>query len=433
MADLYERLRQIKQRKTAGAGAAGLGGGVHREMRDIPPEVDWRRHAPAVYLRDRVEPLPGCWSVQLGPKGGWQNVSPVLMRQSAGDPAVLMDPVFIDIETTGLSSGAGTVAFLIGLGRFVIDGPEAAPAVKVRQYFLADLGAEEEYMAAVLAELQRCPLESATRLYVTYNGGTFDLPVLRTRSIMTRKSFPEAVHLDLLPVTRRLYREKIGSCSLSDVESRVLHLQRNEDIPGREVPERYLEFLRGGSAHRLRPVLEHHYADIAHMAWIALYFNGVIRQGGHPSPAGCEAGFLPPDEAGLYRLRLERGPEAERPQAIDELIRQVSRGVTAGQRDWFRLADLLVTVLRRDKRWGELIATLEGLCRNRGSVSDYVDLAVQLEHRSRDYARALSLVTTAAGRYGWDPALQHRAARLHRRLQGISGIAGGTPRQSASS
>jgi uncharacterized protein YprB with RNaseH-like and TPR domain len=181
------------------------------------------------------------------------------LAQLAFDPALqgvdLSRMLILDTETTGLSSGAGTVPFLIGLAYFE-DG-----ALKVEQLFLQEFGQE----APMLHHLAQ-RLASASVL-VSYNGKTFDWPLLRTRFVLNRVAAPPLPpHLDLLHCARRLLRVKLNSVRLVDVERALLGFYRQDDVPGAEIPGIYLDWLRGGDCDALRAVLVHNEHDVIALA-----------------------------------------------------------------------------------------------------------------------------------------------------------------------
>ncbi len=165
---------------------------------------------------------------------------------------------YFDTETTGLSTGAGTVVFLAGLGHLEDD------QLVVRQLLLPDYPHEAALLRLVCDELAGLPR------VVTYNGRGFDLPLLITRLTVHRlfrelAALPQ-LHDDLLPVARRLYRRPLGGARLADVEFGVLGVIRNSDCPGSEVPSRYFGYLRGGSPDLLTDVLDHNLQDIVSLA-----------------------------------------------------------------------------------------------------------------------------------------------------------------------
>ncbi|OUO93558.1 ribonuclease H-like domain-containing protein [Cloacibacillus sp. An23] len=166
-------------------------------------------------------------------------------------------PVFLDTETTGLSGGTGTYAFLIGLGICAED------CLRVVQLFLAGPAWERSWLEAVENELPHgCGL-------VTYNGRAFDLPLLLTRYTLARSvpSWRYAPHMDLLMLARHFYRGRLESCSLSSMEKNVLGLRRSgEDVPGSQIPWMYTRFLRDSDASPLRGVFYHNTLDIVSLA-----------------------------------------------------------------------------------------------------------------------------------------------------------------------
>jgi hypothetical protein len=167
----------------------------------------------------------------------------------AGRPAA-----YFDTETTGLSTGAGTVIFLAGVAR--LDGPR----VTVRQYLLPDYPYEPALLRSLVRDLAAFP-----RL-VTYNGRTFDLPMLAARltvhGLFREQAALPAAHDDLLPDARRLFRRPLGGARLADVESGVLGVRRASDCPGSEVPARYFGYLGGASPDILAEVLDHNFQDV---------------------------------------------------------------------------------------------------------------------------------------------------------------------------
>lgn len=223
-----------------------------------------RRVAPLPRARaeDRAEELARWFDARLtmdGPGGAVViERSVALSTIDLGALATLAPACYFDTETTGLSTGAGTVIFLAGLGwvrgdRFI-----------ARQYLLPDYPHEAGLLRAVAAELAALPR------MVSYNGRCFDLPLLAARLTMnglfSEMAALPAQHDDLLPLARRLWRRPLGGARLADVESGVLGVRRHSDCPGSEVPERYFGYLRGGSPQLLAAVLDHNLQDIVSLA-----------------------------------------------------------------------------------------------------------------------------------------------------------------------
>ncbi len=201
--------------------------------------------------------------------------SPKVAAQIARQPALahvsLRDLAFIDTETTGLAGGAGTLAFLIGVGVFEGD------AFVVRQYFLRDPSEEPAALAAIEAVLARCSG------WVTFNGRAFDVPLLETRFTLNRRRAPFAgrPHLDLLNPARWLYRGRLESCALSSLEANVLGVPRTaDDVPGALIPWMYVEYLRSQDPIAMRRVIYHNAMDILSMVTLAAHLLEVFDESG---------------------------------------------------------------------------------------------------------------------------------------------------------
>ena len=195
---------------------------------------------------------------------GRVSVSPA-KEASAGMLALLaLDPglaqlamsraLYVDTETTGLSAGAGTVPFLIGLAWFE---PESS-ALVVEQMLLRELGEEAPMFAKRVARAS---------MFVSYNGKSFDLPLLRTRAVLGRlPPILDIAHLDLVHVARRLHRHRLEQVNLKTVEAKVLGFERTDDISSGDVCGRYTHFLRTGNDSALSAVVDHNEWDIVSMA-----------------------------------------------------------------------------------------------------------------------------------------------------------------------
>lgn len=163
--------------------------------------------------------------------------------------------LFLDTETTGLAGGTGTIPFLVGMAYF------EEMTLRVEQLFLRRPG-EEGPLLAWLAERV-----AAASCIVTYNGKSFDWPLLRTRFVLNRVPLPSVpTHLDLLPCARRIFRRRLSSVRLVDVEAELLGLVRGDDISGAEIPAVYLGYLRRQDASEVRSVLEHNESDLVSLA-----------------------------------------------------------------------------------------------------------------------------------------------------------------------
>ncbi len=257
---------------------------------------------------DRAEALARWFGARLSTCPGGAAV--LVERAVALPPAVvaalapLPEACYFDTETTGLSTGAGTVVFLAGLGR--LEGDH----IVVRQFLLPDYPHEPALLRLVSAELTR-----AERV-VTYNGRGFDLPLLTTR-LTVHGLFRELAalpqrHDDLLPVARRLFRRPLGGARLADVEAGILGVLRDSDCPGSEVPARYFGYLRGGSPQMLADVLDHNLQDIVSLALLEAEVLR-LRAGGWR-----DAGLL--DRHGMAIELLRHGASAEALEVVESAM-----------------------------------------------------------------------------------------------------------------
>jgi uncharacterized protein len=286
----------------------------------------------------------------------------------------------IDTETTGLSGGTGTAAFMIGIA-------QAEPEhVRVRQWLLTGFAGE----AAMLAELAE--VMAKVDLVVSYNGKTFDLPLLRDRRRLQRgPALPEPPHLDLLHPTRRLFRNVWPDCRLGTAEQRLLGLTREDDLPGSEAPRAWRDYLTGGPADDLVRVLRHNALDVLSLLVLGPALTRVLRD-----PLAFAADPVAAAET------WNRSGEGE--QGLSVLAGARDRLDTRGELE-------LAWALRRAGRWTEAAAIWERLARA-GCVEAMERLAKYHEHVRRDWSQAL----VYASRLEEGPEARRRRRRLVRRL-----------------
>jgi hypothetical protein len=222
------------------------------------PFVREARAAGTLYRRRLV--LPRSHHVGRVPVDAAFSAQPEVLALLSLDIALgscrLSRALFLDTETTGLGTGGGIWAFLVGMAGFNDEG-----RLEVEQLLLRSPADEAALVARVAERVAACDC------LVTYNGKTFDLPLLAGRAVMCRlPPLVERPHLDLLHVARRLHRERLGACRLVTLESEVLGFVRGPDIEGGEIPARYAHFLRTGDEESLASVVEHNAWDVASMA-----------------------------------------------------------------------------------------------------------------------------------------------------------------------
>lgn len=321
------------------------------------------------------------------------------MRQDV-IPLPALDPypgrvAYLDTETTGLTGGAGTYVFAAAVAQPIDCG------LRVAQLFLPQPGMEAAFLHALREELE--PAEAIA----TFNGGSFDLPVLRTRWVMARMpgELAHAPHVDLLTLVRALYRHRLESCNLRSVEERVLGYERDDPLPSSLVPDSYFDYLRAGAMRFLEAALEHNRLDV--ISLVHLHSRLMLRL------RGDETGMDAADWLALGRHRFRRGARADGWRAL--------RNATSfGAGDAAATAGLLIA--RRLLRRGALGAAEQLLARLEAGSSDDVRLPVArarlLEWRRRDAAGALAVVEEAQRRIPEvGPLLEHRMARLRRKVE----------------
>lgn len=313
-----------------------------------------------------------------------------------------MDPagaLFLDTETTGLAGGTGTTAFLVGLGWF--DGS----SLVTRQIFLRDFSDE----GAALEVLYQA-LRERTFL-VTFNGKAFDIGLLATRFIMSRREnpFDGIPHLDLLFPSRRLLGHRLDNCRLCTLEEKILDLRRNGDIPGFEIPGRYFEWLRRRDGRLMEDVFEHNRIDVVSMAALSAHLADLV-QGDLRSRRVVQEDLL-----AAARLRLDRGDQGGGLRILEHLLAE-EPGETA-----LEAAKDLSLIHKRAGNWREAKILWERIIVERpADLFALQELAKWYEHHARDYERALDLVDQALAEHGSrNPfsrqALSHRRKRLLRR------------------
>ncbi len=303
---------------------------------------------------------------------------------------------FLDTETTGLSGGTGTCAFLVGIGRITPEG------FRVRQFFMRDYSEEASLLDAVARHL------APFRILITYNGRAFDQPLLETRYRLNRSRAPfgKLEHLDLLYGARRLWKLRYESCRLVDLESQVLGFEREGDVPGALIPYLYFEYLRTQSAARLLPVFHHNATDILTLACLTGIVPVAFKDPENlPFRHGAEI-------AGIARWLREAG-ELEQSRIL------FRRAIDAGLPDdlLFRTIWDLAALERKLGAEDQAVALWKdlGAVRNAFRVQALEELAKYYEHREKDLTRALETTRTALAHQDC-PALRRREQRLERRV-----------------
>jgi uncharacterized protein YprB with RNaseH-like and TPR domain len=361
-----------------------------------------------VYVSEKRWPLEHCHGhCALGE--ALEIESPAVARLAPGLCSEdIARTVFVDIETTGLAGGTGTYVFLVGLGTF--DGDDFL----VRQLFLAGPSGEEAMLAVTVEAL------SAAGALVSFNGRCFDLPLLETRFTLNRLRPPSPAlpHLDLLYPACRLYRRRLESCRLAHLETALLGLEREDDVPGWLIPSLYFDYLRFGRAAPLEAVFRHNAMDILSMVTLLAHLAHVV------------AGKRPRDAADC--LALARWDEAEGRVSDATSLYEAALEHDGDEHLRMRAVRALTRLYRREARWADMVALLESVANGHATAEHRLEALVALaklkEHQQRRFAEAESLARQAlalseAREARGRPsdasfsreALQHRLARLRRR------------------
>lgn len=383
MSNLSQRLARLRQ-----AGPAPKTVKPGRDFFPVPsvlsepPEPGWKRLTEGVWER----------SIE----------SPPLLPDEFMDPFVLPGPlrsedlVFYDLETTGLSGGAGNIAFLIGIGW------QKAGRFTVTQLFLEDYPGE----TALLGRYTE--LIDDNLFQVSYNGRSFDSQVLKTRFLLNRMPPLEPPQIDLLYPSRRLWKQVLPNVTLGTLEKEVLGFHRIGDLPGREAPDAWFEWLDGDSG-RIGGVFRHNADDIVSLARLLVHIEkwGALEPGAGGNGIGKRPSGAVPSARGIARqwslgnLRRER--------------RWLEAGWAGGERLCGRE---LAVRLRREGHFQSAVAIWEKLNESGRDFSAAVELAKYREHRMKNPESALEILhglesLPLSSRHRGE--LEHRRRRLERK------------------
>ena len=315
--------------------------------------------------------------------------------------------VFIDTETTGLAGGTGTYTFMIGAGRF--EGDE----FRLAQFFLRDPAEETAQLAAFEQFVAPC------EAIVSFNGKSFDMPLLNNRYIINGWPTPlkDAGHLDLLHLARRLWRARLPSRTLGDLEVKILGATRSQqDVPGWMVADLYFDYLHTGDARPLLGVFYHNEMDVVSMAALLNHMSVLLAD---PMNGGVEYGL---DLIAIGKLYADLG-------YLDKATEIYHHGLTHDdvyqEAYWKALGQL--SFLHKKRGDTAEAMKLWGQAAEEGQVYAHVELAKIYEHKQRDFAKAIrwtqqaiTIISTPEypdfERDQWLPQLEYRLARLERKM-----------------
>jgi hypothetical protein len=327
------------------------------EQRGIFPE----RNQPPWLLENWKQTETCVWqrSVELALERREIKLSGILL----GGFRRLLELTFYDFETTGLSGGAGTLIFLAGFG--VLEGEK----LRVEQILLTDYPGE----AAFLERMR--PFLDENKLFVSYNGKSFDRNILLNRMRMRglREGMPR--QLDLLYPARRLWSRVLEGCGLQQIERSVLGIERNGDIGGALIPLCYQEFLRGKGGACMQSVVEHHLRDILSLAELLFFIEAM------PEDSGSFR--FREEKTGIGSILLSRGD----PRAIAYLEEALLEGDE-------RAGRYLTGYYKREKRSEDLERVLERMLGIRAGFFQVTEMAKFLEHQRKEPVLALELLSS---------------------------------------
>jgi uncharacterized protein YprB with RNaseH-like and TPR domain len=403
-ARLHQRLRRLSGER---------GTGRTRKITPKPAEPDANLGQPVVTTSGPAFLIEQLYTHDYehgaSPLGQLLHFDSNLAASVAQDPGLgaveAEDLIFLDTETTGLAGGAGTLVFLVGLGQFTAGG------FQLRQYFLRDPAQERAMLLALGESLDR------GAAFVTFNGRSFDLPLLDMRyqiAIRQAAGLTAWPHLDLLYPSRRLWRRALSDCRLGTLEKEVLGVRRTEeDVPGALIPGMYLDYLRSGEIHDMERVVYHNAIDILSLVALTEEVLARHRAGVIPDLSGAEAlgmarwhqqhGELRPAEA-AYLAAIETGQDALRLEAL--------RHFTAHLKHEDRRSEALTYW----ERWHVL---------DPGDPQPCIELAKYYEWHDQDLSRAAgwaekALLCLSHWPPGWRTdqiwnEVQHRLERINRK------------------
>jgi uncharacterized protein len=287
---------------------------------------------------------------------------------------------FLDTETTGLSGGVGTYAFLIGVARFEDDGLHLA------QFFMSDPSLEPGQLAALEEFLAPC------QAIVTFNGKAFDAPLLITRYLSHgwQPPFRDLTHVDLLPLARRLWRDRLTSRTLGMLEAHILGAGRSEeDIPGWMIPQIYFDYLRSGDPTQLKNVFYHNAMDVVSLVALMEHMSLLLED---PQGLGGEHGV---DLIALAKLYEQMGDSYAAAQLYGHgLDHEDARSEKMPRALLLQGLHRLAGIHKREGDWQSAIKLWEQAA-NYQDLDAHIELAKCYEHALRDMPSALSWTRAA--------------------------------------
>jgi len=284
------------------------------------------------------------------------------------------DLIFLDTETTGLSGGMGTVPFVIGLGFF------QGNQLVIKQYVMRDFDEEASMLHDLADEIHE------RRVLVSFNGKAFDWPLLESRMMYHRIPCTALgeLHIDLLYPSRRIWKNKLDSCSLHFLESGILKEEREDDIPGALIPSVYFQYLNDRDEAKMKRILKHNEKDILAMVALLIHIVRLYKDSSDEMKDPYEL---------LSFARIFESRDIDRSISIYEKCIKISDKPELVKEARKKLSLLY----KRKKEYNYAVAQWEILSSRKDNMSilPLVELAKYYEHQAKDYDRALSCVNKA--------------------------------------
>ena len=285
----------------------------------------------------------------------------------------ISEGLFLDTETTGLSGGTGTLAFMIGVGWFAND------AFVTQQIFIRDFSEERaalQYLTDIL---------HTKKFLVSFNGKAFDVNLLAARYILNRLRNPldNMPHLDLLFPSRRLCGHRLENSRLVTLEQQLFGVYREDDIPGMEIPERYFSWLRRRDPQLVVDIFKHNHLDILSLAVLIVHLSELI-----VSDATIPVTHDPRDLLAAARLLHDRNENTLATCILHDLTDCNHAAVR------FESQKMLSLTLKRTGNWKNASCLWETMMRE--NPSDHfaaVELAKWYEHGCRNFTAAYNIVS----------------------------------------
>jgi uncharacterized protein YprB with RNaseH-like and TPR domain len=392
---------------------------VHDGLEELREAIDGelcRTELGCCLKRTTILPAGGWYGPQQTPEP--DEIDPAVVARVSRDGRFESltpgDFLFLDTETTGLAGGTGTLAFMVGVG-FWQEG-----SLQVIQYFMPDYPEEQALLSLLEQDV------GGYSSLVTFNGKSFDVPLLSSRFVSIRSEMASRMcslpHLDLIHPSRRLWKRRVGDCSLTNLEAQILGFEREEDIPGWEIPQAYFRFVTDGDPGPLPTVFLHNQFDLVTLAQLAAKMCRLYRE-----PLGDRK--LP----GLDLYSLARSLEMDgSPQTAVEVLEE-ARTADLDTETRRTLLRHLSKAYKRGKNWEGAVEIWQELGEFEGTleVFSFEEMAKFYEHVACDLRMAEAVVRRVldalSGDGYLDPvpyqdpdqveaAFRHRLVRIERKM-----------------